>query len=170
MPRRTEPEPAPVTAPRPGDTDVSPDEPVEAAGVRLDLSDLPVLGITRRRAGYALGVLLAGWVLVVFARQVSEAAAATSRADDLREANAALEAHVADLRQELALIQRPTYVEQQARSYGWGGGREMAFTLEAGAPPLPDDAPGSAAVRLGATPRDRTPLDAWLELLFGPSA
>ena len=74
------------------------------------------------------------------------------------------------LKRELELIQRQAYITQQARAYRLGGGREIAFTLDANAPALPADAPGSASVKLGAAPMDqRTPLESWLELLFGPA-
>ena len=46
-----------------------------------DLASLPIAGITRRRLATVLGVALAAWIVIVFARQVSEAAAATTRAE-----------------------------------------------------------------------------------------
>ena len=51
---------------------------------------------------------------------------------------------------------------------GMSDGLTVPFALAAGAPVLPADAPGSASVRLGAPPLDKTPLDTWLEVLFGP--
>jgi hypothetical protein len=44
----------------------------------------------------------------------------------------------------------------------------VPFTLGPGAPALSPDAPGSAAVRLGADTSSPTPLESWLTLLFGP--
>ena len=44
--------------------------------------------------------------------------------------------------------------------------REIAFSLEADAPALPPDSPGSAALRVGA-PTVVSPLESWLDLLFG---
>jgi hypothetical protein len=38
--------------------------------------------------------------------------------------------------------------------------------LDPDAPPLPDNAPGSAALRVGAPPAI-SPLESWLSLLFG---
>jgi hypothetical protein len=75
---------------------------------------------------------------------------------------------VAGLERELELIGRQAFIEQAARSYRLGTGTEIPFTLDPDAPPLPADAPGSAAVKLGAEPANRSPLDAWLEVLFGP--
>ena len=66
-----------------------------------------------------------------------------------------------------SVIQRARFVLQQARGYGLGGAHEIPFTLAAGAPPLPPDAPGSASLRLGA-PTSVSPLERWLTVLFGP--
>ena len=46
---------------------------------------------------------------------------------------------------------------------------EIPFTLAPDAPPLAVDAPGSAAVRLGAESEHVAPLERWLTVLFGPS-
>jgi hypothetical protein len=132
-----------------------------------DLATLPIVGITRRRMAAFLGVLLAVWIVFVFARQVSEASAATTRAEGMIESNAAMQDEVAGLEREFWRIQQQQFVLLQARAYGLGGAREVAFTLEANAPPLGDDAPGSAALRVGA-PTRVSPLERWLTLLFGP--
>jgi hypothetical protein len=114
-----------------------------------------------------VGGVLAMWIVVVFARQVSEAAAATSRAQAMVAANAAEKAQIDGLEQELSRIQEPRYILQQARGYGLGGEHEIPFTLAPGASPLPDDAPGSAGRRVGAGTAV-SPLDRWLTILFGP--
>jgi cell division protein FtsB len=134
------------------------------------LADLPVAGLTRRRIGLLIAAIVAAWIIVLFARQVSEASDATARADAARAANTALAAEVAGLEQELQLIQRDAYVSQQARTYRLGTTKEIPFTLADGAPTLAPDAPGSASVRLGAVTEQRSPLDAWLDLLFGSAA
>jgi cell division protein FtsB len=133
-----------------------------------DLSSLPIAGITRRRLAGLIGALLAVWIVVVFARQVGEAQAAASRAEQLATDNVAQSVEVAGLARELDQIQRQRYIEQQARGYGLGGAKEVPFTLAPHAPPLADDAPGSASVRLGAERSRVTPLERWLTLLFGP--
>jgi cell division protein FtsB len=133
-----------------------------------DLSSLPIAGITRRRLAGLIGALLAVWIVVVFARQVGEAQAAASRAERLAVDNVAQSTEVAGLARELDLIQRRRYIDQQARGYGLGGAKEIPFTLAPHAPPLSDDAPGSASVRLGAERTQVTPLERWLTLLFGP--
>jgi cell division protein FtsB len=133
-----------------------------------DLSSLPIAGITRRRLAGLIGALLAVWIVVVFARQVGEAQAAASRAEQLATDNVAQSVEVAGLARELDQIQRQRYIEQQARGYGLGGAKEVPFTLAPHAPSLADDAPGSASVRLGAERSRVTPLERWLTLLFGP--
>lgn len=138
-----------------------------ATTVEPDLATLPIVGITRRRMAGLLGVLLAAWIVVVFARQVSEASAATSRAEAMIDVNATKRAEVAGLERELRRIQQQNFVLLQARAYGLGGSREVAFTLGGGAPSLAVDAPGSAALRVGA-PASFSPLERWLTLLFGP--
>ncbi len=115
----------------------------------------------------AIGVLLAVWLVLMFARQVGDAAAASTQADILVISNAEQASHLAALSRELQQIQRQRYVDQQARAYGLGKTHEIAFTLDPNAPPLPSDAPGSASVRLGSDVDRGSPLDHWLTLLFG---
>ncbi len=156
-------------------TDDAPDDPdrppaaddLEVRVSEPDLAALPVVGLTRRRIAIGLGVLLAAWILVVFARQVSEAAAATGRAESMLAANAAKRAEIDSLEGELTRIQDPHYVLQQARAYRLGDPHEIPFTLAQGAPSLGPDAPGSAALRVGAA-TSVSPLEHWLTLLFGP--
>ena len=64
----------------------------------------------------------------MFARQVSEAAAASTQADVLVVSNAEQASRVAALSRELQQIQRQRYIDQQARAYGLGKTREIAFT------------------------------------------
>ena len=158
----------PPTDNAPGDT--GPDPSFRDGGSpsgELDLATLPVVGITRRRAAIVLGALLAAWIIILFARQVSEASAATGRAEAMVADNAARQVEITDLEGELDRIQEQRFVLQQARGYGLGGPKEIAFTLAAGAPVLAADAPGSAAQRVGARV-SVSPLERWLTLLFGP--
>lgn len=133
-----------------------------------DLASLGIAGLTRRRAALLLGAVLAVWIVIVFARQVGDAAAASTHVEQVAAQNVAMSAQVAALQRELGDIQRQAYIEQQARAHGLGGSKEIPFTLAADAPALPDDAPGSASVRLGATVDHVSPLERWLTLLFGP--
>ena len=134
-----------------------------------DLSALPVIGITRRRMAFLGAAFATVWIVIIFARQVGDASAASGRVEQLRQANVQLAAEVAALEREFQLIQGEPYILLEARAYGVGGPRDIAFTLSE-RPDLPEDAPGSAAVRLGAHPEPETPLESWLSLLFGPSS
>jgi hypothetical protein len=143
-------------------TDASVERPIEPS-----LAALPIAGFTRRRMAIILGAVLVGWIVFAFARQVSEAAAATSRAEAMVVSNAQRSEQVAALERELERIGDRRYVLQQARGYGLGGEHEIAFSLAAGAPSLSPNAPGSASVRVGAR-TSASPLEHWLTLLFGP--
>ncbi len=134
---------------------------------RPSLDALPIAGLSRRRAAWALGAIVALWIVWVFARQIGDASAATARADQIRAENQALAAQVDALTAERELIQKQAYIEQQARGYGLGTPRERPFTLPPDAPSPGPNAPGSAAVRLGASTTPVSPLDAWLSVLFG---
>ena len=133
-----------------------------------DLSALPVVGITRRRMAFLGAAFATVWIVIGFARQVGDASAASARVDEIRRGNGELAAEVAALERELELIQGEPYILLQAHAYGLGGPHDIAFTLSARAE-LPADAPGSAAVRLGAHTDTETPVESWLSLLFGPS-
>jgi cell division protein FtsB len=157
---------APDETPSPEPAPGSPQAPV-AAGALGSLADLPVAGLTRRRVAVLMGAILAAWVILLFARQVGEVGEATARAAAMRAENTQLEVEAAALETELALIMRQDYIEQAARAYRLGGPREISFTLDENAPPLPPDAPGSGSVRLGTEVVQETPLEAWARLLFG---
>jgi cell division protein FtsB len=132
-----------------------------------DLSALPIAGITQRRMALLLGALIAAWIVLLFARQVSDASAASSRAEAMIAENATRHSEIAALERELDRIQQRRFIRQQARAHGLGGHNEIAFTLDPDAAPLPANAPGSAALRVGA-PAAVSPLDSWLTILFGP--
>lgn len=124
--------------------------------------------LSRRRVVTAAGILVASLLALSFARQVGEATAATSRAAELRAGNASLREEVDRLESDLHRVQDRRFILQEGRAFGLGGRGEIPFALAAGAPVLAADAPGSASVRLGVEPRPQSPLDAWLEVLFGP--
>ena len=151
------------------DLDEGPPDRAAGATTAPDLATLPIAGITRRRVAILAAAMLAAWIVIAFARQVGEASAATARADDIASSNAALRLEVGALERELDLIARQRYIEQQARAYGLGSSGETPFSLALDAPPLPDDAPGSAALRVGARTDGVAPFDRWLTVLFGPS-
>ncbi|HYK96325.1 MAG TPA: hypothetical protein VE011_10740 [Candidatus Dormibacteraeota bacterium] len=159
--RRSMAIPRPVTPP--------PTDPEAPRAPRLDPSTLPMPSLSRRRVVTLAGCLIAGLLALSFARQVGDATAAANRASDLRAGNAALREEVARLRADLGQVQDPRFINLEGRSFGLGGPQEIPFALAAGAPALAPDAPGSASVRLGAPPQ-RSPIDAWLEVLFGGGA
>ncbi len=144
---------------------VAPDEPSPGIA-EPDLAALPIAGLSQRKVATMLGALVAAWIIILFARQVGDASAASARADAMIADNAARKAQVAALDRELARIQQSRFVLLQARAHGLGGHNEIAFTLQPDAPALSSDAPGSAALRVGA-PDPVSPLDHWLALLFG---
>ncbi len=168
--RRTDPLP-PEDASDETEEGLSPDQP---AGFQPfgpggpDLSAFPIAGITQRRMALLLGALVAAWIVLLFARQVSDASAASSRAEAMIVENSTRHSEIAALERELDRIQQRRFIRQQARAHGLGGHNEIAFTLEPDAPPLPANAPGSAALRVGA-PAAVSPLDSWLTILFGSS-
>ncbi len=125
--------------------------------------------LSRRRVITVAGILAAGLMTLGFVRQVGEASAATQRAEDLRAANAELRSEVEGLERDLGHVQDPRFIKLAGRAFGLGGPGEIPFALAASAPELPADAPGSAAVRLGAEPPSTSPLDAWLEVFLGSS-
>ncbi len=144
-------------------------QPGVTAAASPTLESLPIAGITRRRLAWIVATIVAGWILLTFARQVGEAADATVRADRVRAENATIAADIERLTAELEFIQDPRFIAQQARAYGIGARKERPFTLEADPSPLPADAAGSETRRVGYREVVRTPLEAWAQLLFGSS-
>jgi hypothetical protein len=132
----------------------------------IDPAALP-MAISPRRLAFVAGGLALALLLVAFGHQVSDAAAASDRAAQLQATNAALRSDLANLQGDIGRAGDPTYVAVEARAYGLGAKHEIPFTLAAGAPSLPPDAPGSAALRVGAEPATSSPLEDWLDLLFG---
>lgn len=170
MPRRSpadEPEqPDPVVAPDPA---VPVPEPGVAGPAVPSLADLGIAGISRRRVAWVALAVLAGWIVIGFAGQAAEGAAAAQRVAHEEAAAARTAADTEALRRELALVGQERWYLQEARAYQLGSRKERPFALAPDAPPLPDDAPGSAARRVGAETVERSPLEAWLEVLFGPA-
>jgi len=168
MPRHPSPAPrdpdeatqsVPEAAPAPG-----------AAGLaaRPSLAGLGVAGISRRRVAWVGLTVLAAWIVIAFAGQAAEASRATARVADERARNADVAAQTEAIRRELDLATQERWVLQQARAYRLGSRAERPFALAPDAPALADDAPGSPTRRLGADTTAPSPLESWLEVLFGP--
>jgi hypothetical protein len=169
MPRRATPsqlDPTEVA------TSAGPDpaEPVRpAAGATPSLAELGVAGVTRRRVAWAGLAVLAAWIVVGFAGQAAEAADASARVAVAEAEIAEAAATTAALRSELLLVTQERWFLQQARQFQLGSPDERPIALAPDAPSLPPDAPGSEARRIGAVAVERSPLEAWLEVLFGPA-
>jgi len=142
-------------------------EPSEGAAPakQADTGTLPLLG--RRRLALVFAGLVALWLVGVFARQVGDAAAAANQADQLRVRNAAITRDIASLEAELRLIQQPAFVAEMARGYLLGSPLEIPFTVDSSATPLPTDAPGSVGIQPSAAAAPASPIESWLEALFG---
>ena len=126
-----------------------------------------VLPFTRRRLAMLVAGLFALWLVGVFARQVGDASSAGNQADQLRARNVAVERDVASLELELKLIREPAFVSQMARAYKLGSPREIPFTIDPNAPPLPSNAAGSTGIKPERPTNETNPLDSWMQALFG---
>lgn len=118
-----------------------------------------------RRGLTAVGVaLVAGWLIFIFAGALSQAEDVNRLAEQLRAENAELERRVEAGRSEIELIASDLFLRLQARAYGIGEVGERPFALADGAP-----APAPLPLLGAGVERDRvtTPLEAWLDLLFG---
>jgi hypothetical protein len=164
---RTANRPSPKNSPkahRPADVTATPNE---SGKPPFDPATLPLPSLSRRRLATVAGIVVSAWLVLAFGRQVGDATVASNRADDLRIANAALRQDVSTLQQDLARVQDDRFIRLQGRQFGLGGPGEIPFTLAADAPALATDAPGSAAVRLGAVHDRRSTFEVWLSTLFG---
>lgn len=136
----------------------SPVEELRRAGGRRSLrparSYLLIIGLT----------LLAVWLVLVFGRALTQLNEASERAAAVSAESAALQARLEAGQRELELVQTDAFQSLQARSYGLGEEGERAFALEAEAPPPPPIVP----LGTESTTVSRTPLEAWLGVLFGP--
>jgi hypothetical protein len=127
----------------------------------------PAISFTRRRLALLVAGLFVLWLVGVFARQVGEAASAADQADQMKVRNAAMRDDVASLDRELTLIRQPAFTSQMARAYLLGTAREIPFTIDPKAPALPSDAPGSVGIKPDVQTQQSSPLDSWLQALFG---
>jgi hypothetical protein len=141
-------------------------DPVEPAPNRLPEPErLAVLGLDRRTLKLVGLVVAMGWLVFVFGRAVADSEAVSQRVAGLRAGNAVVERQLQARDSELAVVQSDAFVALQARAFGVGTPQEQVFTLRPGsssAPQLP--VLGEAPTSAGST----GPLDAWLNLLFGP--
>ncbi|MEP7158368.1 MAG: hypothetical protein ABI797_02995 [Chloroflexota bacterium] len=131
----------------------------------------------RRQIGYGRGfrpsrsqVLLVGllvlgfWLLLTFGRSLAQLNEASQREAAMSAETNALQAELDAGRRELTLVQTDAFQALQARALGYGGNGELVFTLPADAPAPDHLVPLGAA---GAPQVKQTPIEAWLDLLFG---
>ncbi len=128
------------------------------------LRALPSTG-DRLRAGAIFLVALI--FLIALARSLIGALQASTEISRLRDENAALALRAEALTAERILLDDAAFLDLVARGYNLGSPVERPFVLAADASELPADAPGSAERRLGSATPQRSPIDVWLEILFG---
>ena len=133
------------------------------------LNEIGVAGFTRVRLAGVAGIAVLAWLAIGFLGQAGETARAAERAQAAKAQHDTLVAQVASLRSEVALVGEPAWIIQQARTFDLQTASETPFVLAPGAAPLPSDAPGSAARRIGTEEHTVAPVDRWLEVLFGAS-
>lgn len=119
----------------------------------------------RLRILVVLVVVLA--FLLVVGRSLIGALEVNAEISRLRDENAALTAKAEALSAERILLDDAAFLDLIARGYSLGSSVERPFVLAADATELPADAPGSAARRLTVIEEVRSPIDAWIEVLFG---
>lgn len=118
----------------------------------------------RRQILAIILVVLAFWLLVTFGRALGQLNDATQREIAAAAETRALQAQLESGRRELMLVQTDAFQGMQARALGMGENGERAFALTADAPPHPQIVPLGGS---GASAASKSPLDAWLKLLFG---
>ena len=131
------------------------------------LDSIPGMKFTRRRIAVLVAGFVVIWLVGVFANQAGDAAAAAGQADALEARNQALQQNIDSLKAELQLIQEPGFVSSAAHGYLLGLPREVPFAIDASVPPPAANAPGSVGVAPQTATQPTSPLDAWLQALFG---
>jgi hypothetical protein len=109
-------------------------------------------------------VIVGFWVVIGFGRALGQLNDATQRQQVAAAQNLTLEAQLEAARRELTLVQTDAFQSLRARALGMGQNGELVFALTADAPPPPAVVPLGRAAAPAVV---QTPLEAWLELLFG---
>ncbi len=142
-------------------------DPYAEQEARASAEARPSLGLSRRKLAVIVAGLVCLWLVGVFAHQVGEAAAAADQVDAMRARNAAEVREIDSLQAELKVIQQTGFIDFAARGYLLGSPREIPFTIDPAAPPLPADAPGSTGINPQVVSQPQSPLESWLQALFG---
>ena len=133
----------------------------------------------RRQIGYGRGfrpsrsqvlavvlLIMGVWLLLTFGRSLAQLNDAAQHQAAMTSETNTLQAELDAGRRELVLVQTDAFQALEARSLGYGQDGEVAFSLPAGAPPADHVVP-LGADRAAAAGQTQTPLEAWLNLLFG---
>ena len=123
-----------------------------------------------RRAWIAIVVIaiVSVWLTFVFAKTLGDVDQATARHQVVATEAAALQARLDADRREQALVQTDAFQRVAARAYGLGAPGEIVFSLPQDAPSAPPITPLGDGTRAGSvSDAQRSPLDAWFEILFG---
>ncbi|HYI21779.1 MAG TPA: hypothetical protein VEX62_04000 [Candidatus Limnocylindrales bacterium] len=107
--------------------------------------------------------VLGFWLVIVFGRALTELNEVTARQAVVVGETQALQLRLEAGRRELQLVQTDSFQALQARSFGMGEPGEIVFSLQGADTGLPIIPLGSATAAAPAG----SPLDAWLDLLFG---
>ena len=121
----------------------------------------------RSRLVLLLGGLLSVAFSITLVRNLIGAYEANAEVSHLRDENAALQARADALATERILLDDPAFLGLIARGYSLGSPVERPFILAGEPPTLPLDAPGSAERRVTTGATTPTPLERWIQLLFG---
>jgi cell division protein FtsB len=119
---------------------------------------------TRVHVAVVIAVIVGFYVLLAFSRTMAQLNEATQRAAAVRADNADLTSRLAEAQTESALLQSDAYLRFEARGFGMGRPGERAFGLVPGARAPEPMVPLGGSVAAQIQP---TPLDNWLNLLFG---
>ncbi len=109
-------------------------------------------------------LILGAWLLLTFGRGLAQLNEAAARQAIVGGEVAALSERLDAGQRELVLVQTDAFQQMQARAFGMGATGEVAFSLHNG------DQQATPITPLGGAPEVKaalSPLDAWLNLLFG---
>jgi len=109
-------------------------------------------------------VIVGVWLVIGFGQALGQLNDATQRQVAAAAETQTLQAQLKAGRRELMLVQTDAFQGLQARALGMGKNGELVFALTADAPPPPAIVPLGRTAAPAAT---QTPLEAWLDLLFG---
>lgn len=118
----------------------------------------------RSAASIVFGLFVAGGLVLLFTGTLARSTNLEAQAQVARQEIAALEARVAAGNAEVEFVKSEAFIEQYARTIGYGEKNETVFLLQEDAPPPPPITPIGSASRAGLP---AAPFDAWMALLFG---